>query len=130
MTRLGFRFEKLEVWRLARSIVSQVYKTTENFPSDERFGLTAQVRRAAVSVVSNIAEGSGRNSDTDFAHFLELSYGSLMEVVTQLVVACDLGYLKEPDLDDFKQICSELASKLVALNRSLSVSKRKTVGYQ
>ena len=126
--KVGFRFEKLDVWKLARNLVSHIYNVTGKFPDDERFGLTSQLRRAAVSVVSNIAEGSGRNSDTDFAHFLEMSYGSLMEVVTQLVVAFDLGYIGEDELNKLRQNSSEIAAKLGALNRSLSVSKRKAVG--
>jgi four helix bundle protein len=123
-----FRFERLDVWKLARNLVSHIYHVTGEFPSDERFGLTSQLRRAVVSVVSNIAEGSGRNSDTDFAHFLEMSYGSLMEVVTQLMVAFDLGYIVEDELNKLRQNSSEIAAKLGALNRSLSVAKRKTVG--
>jgi four helix bundle protein len=128
--RVSFRFERLDVWQLARTLIVHVYKESARFPTDERFGLTAQLRRAAVSVASNIAEGSGRNSDADFAHFLEQSYGSLMEVVAQLVVASDLGYLEEADLNSLRQNSSELAAKLVALNRSLSVSKRKIVGIR
>lgn len=126
--RVVFRFERLDVWKLARNLVFRIYHVTGKFPSDERFGLTSQLRRAAVSVVSNIAEGSGRNSDTDFAHFLEMSYGSLMEVVTQLMVAFDLGYIVEDELNKLRQNSSEIAAKLGALNRSLSVAKRKTVG--
>jgi four helix bundle protein len=72
-----FRFEKLDVWRLAVELVDKVYIFTKVFPADERFGLTNQMRRAAVSISSNIAEGSGRISDKDFARFVEISYGSL-----------------------------------------------------
>jgi len=68
-----FRFEKLEVWHLARHLNRVVYRATNDFPKHEQFGLTSQLRRASVSVSSNIAEGSGRNSDTDFAHFLEIA---------------------------------------------------------
>jgi len=123
-----FRFEKLDVWRLARQLIVDVYNASKEFPHEERFGLTAQIRRSAVSVASNIAEGSGRNSDRDFAHFLEMSYGSLMEVVAQLMVAHDLEYVSEPRLTELRSSCSTLAGKLVALNRSLTVSKRKPVG--
>jgi len=101
---------------------------TEAFPDDERFGLTSQLRRASISIASNIAEGSGRNSDRDFAHFLEQSYGSLMEVVAQFLVAYDLDYLSAKNLNGIRIKCTEIASKLAALNRSLSVSRRKTVG--
>ena len=122
-----FRFEKLDVWQLARALIVEVYRLTNEFPHEERFGLTAQVRRSAVSVASNIAEGSGRNSDRDFAHFLEMSYGSLMEVVAQLTAAHDLGYVHESKLTEFRANCSTLAGKLVVLNRSLTVCTRKPV---
>jgi four helix bundle protein len=124
-----FRFEKLEVWREARSLALQIYRITEKFPVEEKYGLVGQLRRASVSIASNIAEGSSRNSDKDFAHFLEMSYGSLMEVITQLILAHDIGYLDEPELDQMKNNGAKLAAKLVALNRSLSVSKRKAVGH-
>jgi four helix bundle protein len=78
-----FRFEKLEVWQNAIEFAGRVYDFTRPFPADERFGLTSQMRRAAVSISSNIAEGSSRNSDVDFRRFLEIAYGSLMEVVSQ-----------------------------------------------
>ncbi len=78
-----FRFEKLEVWQLARALNKLVYAMSRAFPKEEMFALTSQIRQASTSVSSNIAEGSGRNSDTDFAHFLEIAYGSLMEVVSQ-----------------------------------------------
>lgn len=82
-----FRFEKLDVWHKAIEHANRVYELTRKFPVDERFGLTSQMRRSAVSVSSNIAEGSGRTSDTGFARFLEIAYGSLMEVVSQAKIA-------------------------------------------
>ena len=78
--RRRFRFENLEVWPEARALNRKVYGLTRKFPSEEQFGLTSQMRRASVSVSSNRAEGSGRNSDKDFGHFLEQAYGSLMEL--------------------------------------------------
>ena len=77
-----FRFEKLEVWQEARKINQVIYRLTRKFPREELFAMTSQIRRASISVSSNIAEGSGRNSDKDFAHFLEQAYGSLMEVAS------------------------------------------------
>lgn len=85
-------FRDLTVWQKAHKLALAVYSHTAGFPKDERFGLTAQVRRAAVSVASNIAEGRGRNSDRDFARFLSIAAGSLSEVECQLLIACDLGY--------------------------------------
>jgi four helix bundle protein len=77
-----FRFEKLQVWQEARRLNRTIYRLTRNFPRAELFAMTSQIRRAWVSISSNIAEGSGRNSDRDFGHFLEQAYGSLMEVAS------------------------------------------------
>src|SRR4051812_47302113 len=94
-----FRFEKLTVWQEARKLNRTIYSLTQKFPEAERFGVVSQLRRASVSVSANIAEGSGRNSDKDFAHFLEQSYGSFMEVASLLYLALDEGYLTEPILE-------------------------------
>lgn len=88
-----FRFEKFDVWHRAVEFADWVYAVTKEFPADERFGLTSQMRRAAVSISSNIAEGSSRSSDKDFAHFVEIAYGSLMEVVSQSPVASRQAFL-------------------------------------
>lgn len=92
-----FRFEKLEVWQKAIIFADRIYAVTRSFPEDERFGLMSQMRRAAVSVSSNIAEGSGHSSDKDFARFVEIAYGSLMEVVSQLRLSLRQSFLKEND---------------------------------
>ncbi len=81
-----FSFQKLEVWQMAKKMVVEVYKMTQTFPSGERFGLTSQINRSAVSVASNIAEGSGRTSYKDQAHFTETAYGSLMEMACQIEI--------------------------------------------
>ena len=122
-----FRFEDLEVWQDARRLNREIYLITRRFPAAEQFGLTSQLRRAAVSVASNIAEGSGRNSDRDFAHFLENSYGSLMEAAAQLFLAFDQEYIDEPTLDTVLESARALSAKLAALNRSLLVKASKVV---
>lgn len=114
-----FRFEKLDVWRKSVEFADQVYVVTKSFPSDERFGLTSQMRRAAVSVSSNIAEGSGRASDKDFAHFVEIAYGSLMEVVSQSQVALHQSLLEQESRDALYQRAEELARMLSGLRNSL-----------
>ena len=94
------RFKDLEIWKLSRLFCSQIYLATINFPESEKFGLTNQLRRASVSVPSNIAEGCSRSSNKDFSRFLEIAIGSIYEIETQLLIACDLGYLDKFKLDD------------------------------
>jgi four helix bundle protein len=89
--------EDLRVWRLARSMAVDIYRLTAALPAAERFGLQAQMRRAAVSVVSNIAEGAGRHSTPDFCRFLAMSLGSLAELETQSLLCEDLGFLVHND---------------------------------
>jgi four helix bundle protein len=84
----------LEAWKLSRELVRNVYLLTKTFPKDEMFGLTTQIRRAAVSIPSNIAEGAARTGPKEFAQFLNIARGSLSELETQLLIATDLGYLE------------------------------------
>jgi len=121
-----FRFEKLEVWHGARALNRAVYALARQFPKDEKFALTSQMRRASVSVCANIAEGSGRNSDKDFAHFLEQSYGSLMELASLVYLAVDEGYASEAEVGSLLDQAAMLSRQIAALNRSLSVGVSKT----
>ncbi|HAF96114.1 MAG: hypothetical protein A2X34_05155 [Elusimicrobia bacterium GWC2_51_8] len=90
-----FGFEKLMVWQKALSFTKEIYMVTKGFPADEMFGVTSQIRRAAVSVVLNIAEGAGRKSKKEFKHFLSMSYGSLCETTTLLRLSLELNYIEE-----------------------------------
>lgn len=125
-TRAQFRFEKLTVWQSARRLCGEVYTATQGFPKEELFGLTSQLRRAAVSIAANIAEGSGRNSDADFARFLEIAYASTMELASLLYVAADTGRLDARVRDVLLGLTSEVSAQLTALNRSLDVPHSKT----
>lgn len=89
------KHRNLEVWKRAIVLAEQIYKITKCFPADERFSLTDQIRRAVISVPSNIAEGSGRQTPKDFANFLSIARGSLAEIDAQLVVAQRLGYVSD-----------------------------------
>ena len=89
----SFSFEKLQVYQQAKEYVKDVYSLTYKFPQNERYCLCDQLKRAAVSIVSNIAKGSGRNSYKDKVHFVEIAYGSLMESLCQLQIAADLGFI-------------------------------------
>ena len=112
-------YRDLEVWRRGMDLVELVYGITKPFPVDERFGLTAQLRRAVISIPSNIAEGWGRNGRKEFRNFLKIARGSLTEVETQLIVACRLGYLPEPALNDLLSETEIESKMLLKLIRSL-----------
>jgi len=90
-----FSFEKLDVWKLAKNLCINIYDATKGFPDYEKFGLRSQLIRAAVSVVSNIAEGTSRMGSKEQARFTQISYGSMMEVACQLIIARDMGYIAE-----------------------------------
>jgi four helix bundle protein len=125
--RRPFRFEKLEVWQGARALARLVYSLSDTFPKHEQFGLTSQLRRAVISIGANIAEGSGKNSDRDFARFLEQAYGSTMESASFVLLAMDLGYLKQPGADEVLEKLQGLANQIAALNRSLRIAEQKTL---
>ena len=110
-----FAFEKLDVWKLAKEFSIEMYKITKNFPQEERFGLVSQMNRAAVSVASNIAEGSARKSQKDKAHFYQIAYSSLMEVTSQLLIAKDLGFVREDMHKELRTTICKISNKLNAL---------------
>ena len=113
-----FAFEELEVYQIARQYVKNIYVLSNTFPAKEDFALTSQIRRAAVSITSNIAEGTSRFSLKDKSHFIEIAYGSLMETYSQLQVAVDLGYISEDSVARIAPFVVELRNKLSALRRS------------
>ena len=114
-----FNFEKLEVWQKAIQFADLVYRLTKTFPDDERFGLTSQMRRAAVSISSNIAEGTSRHSRDDYARFLEIAAGSVFEVVSQSFISRNLGLLNEDDFGALYLAAEEQSRMLSGLRRSL-----------
>ena len=114
--------EKLEVWNKAIEFVTTVYKNTSTFPSDEKFGLTSQIRRAAVSIPANIAEGAARQSSKEFMHFLSIAQGSASELETELLIARNLDYLKEDVYESLYTQLNTIARMLVGLSQHL---KRK-----
>lgn len=109
------KYQQLVVWQKSMDLVSAVYDLTKLLPEHEKFGLTSQLRRAAVSIPSNIAECSGRGSDKDFCRFLFQARGSLTEVETQLLIACKLNYLnaKNLNLDELIQQVFAMLNKLI-----------------
>jgi four helix bundle protein len=107
-----YGFESLHVWQRSRRLISEIYLITNTFPHEERYSLTQQIRRAAVSVACNIAEGSSRNSGRDQARFTEISYGSLLEVLNLLIIATDLGFLSQKQEQTFRSEISEIGNML------------------
>jgi len=113
-----FGFEKLKVWQNSRELVVSVYKITNTFPKEEKYCLVDQIRRAVISVASNLSEGSSRMSSKDQTHFTNLVYGSLIEVLNQLYIANDLNYISIGILSELKKKISEISNQLNALRRS------------
>ena len=113
-------FKKLIVWQKAYALVQMIYKHSHNFPSSESYGLTSQIRRAGVSVLANIAEGSERQHKKEFLQFLSVARGSLAEVETYLMLAKDLDYLNERDFNSLEEQRREVGKLLRGLSKSLS----------
>ncbi|MEA3391982.1 MAG: four helix bundle protein [Candidatus Marinimicrobia bacterium] len=114
-----FGFEKLIVWKEARAFITKIYELTDNFPNKEKFGLSSQIQRAAVSVAANIAEGSSRFSRKDFARFLQISFGSLMEVLSHAYVALDRKYIGNDSLNMVRNCVRKLSFLINKLSKSL-----------
>ena len=114
-----FNFEKLDAWQLAIDFAELIYRITKEFPSDERFGLTSQLRRAAVSISSNLAEGNGRGTTKDFAHFIQIAFGSLMECVSQVTIANRQRYIPDADYRNVYEAAERLGKVLSGLRRSI-----------
>ncbi len=108
---------KLEAWKLAMGLVRNVYTLTQTFPKEEMFGLTSQLRRAAVSIPSNIAEGAARAGQKEFAQFLNVARGSLSELETQLLISSDLGYIKPDDL--IFELVDQVSRLITGLHKSV-----------
>lgn len=114
-----YGFEKLEVWQLSRKLVKDIYLVTQSFPESEKFGLVNQLRRASVSISSNIAEGNSRSTNREKARFIEISFSSLMEVLNQLILTNDLLFIEDSVLVEFRLKIEELSNKLNALHKSI-----------
>ena len=114
-----FNFEKLDVWRKAIDFTDLVYNQTRQFSSDERFGLTNQMLRAAVSISSNIAEGTSRLSQTDYARFIEIATGSVFEVVSQAFIGRRQGFLNDEGFRSLYAAADEIGRMLSGLRKSL-----------
>lgn len=114
--------ENLDAWKKAIEFVVAVYRQTELFPKDERFGLTSQIRRAAVSIPANIAEGAARSSDKEYLHFISIAQGSSSELETELLIAQKLGFLSEENYFELRQELESIGRLIIGLSNYL---KRK-----
>jgi len=112
-----YSFEKLKVWQKSRSLVSEIYKITDKFPKDEKYSLTDQIRRSAISVPANLAEGSARLSKKDKAHFTQISYSSLMELLSHFCIALDLNFITEEIFNEIRDKISEISNLLNSLRK-------------
>ena len=121
MVGIEYSFQKLRVWQEAKKLVVEVYHLLDSFPKFEKYALCDQIRRAIVSVPSNIAEGSGRKSLKEQLHFIEISYGSLMETYNQLLIALELTYITEESVDAIKPLIDSVAKMLNGLSNSYTV---------
>ena len=117
-------FRNLLVWQKAHELTLLVYKVTQNFPNEERFGLTSQMRRSSSSVPTNIAEGAGRGSDPDFGKFLQIAFGSLSELDYQLILAFDLGFIAPDRKAQLRALLTEVRRMLATLIRKMQASSR------
>ncbi|MCC5931161.1 MAG: four helix bundle protein [Cyclobacteriaceae bacterium] len=113
-----FAFEKLEVWQRSNELIKEIYRITESFPSEEKFGMVSQLRRASVSVSNNLAEGTARKTAKDQANFTTMSFSSLMEVLNMMIISVALGFLKDAEYQKTRPLIEEIANKLNALRNS------------
>jgi four helix bundle protein len=113
-----FSFEKLHVWLDSKELVTEIYEVTRSFPDEEKFALTSQLRRASISIASNLAEGTSRKTKNDKAHFSTMSFSSLMEVLNQLIIANELNYISDSDYQNLRAQIEKISNKLNALRKS------------
>ena len=117
MMEKKYEYKNLDVYKESKNLVKMVYGLIEKFPKVETYALCDQLRRSVISVPSNIAEGSGRTSAKDQAHFFEMAFGSLMEVRCQMDIACDLGYIEPIELNQIEELIRKIAAMLSGLRR-------------
>ncbi len=113
------RFKELDAWRLSIEMVKEIYKKTEKYPKKEQFGLVNQIRRSAVSIPSNIAEGAGKNTNLDFSRFISIASGSCNELETQLVISNELGYISRESFRELEKKLNRIQNMLFGLQKSL-----------
>jgi len=116
---MGKPHHNLEVWKKALAFVNRIYQLTTQFPNEEKFGLTSQMRRCAISIPSNIAEGAGRSTKKEFINFLHISQGSIAELETQLLIARNLGFAGDSKIEKILTGLDEISKMIIGLQKSL-----------
>ncbi|MEX2347651.1 MAG: four helix bundle protein [Balneolaceae bacterium] len=113
------KYKDLEIWKRSVNLATDVYSTTSGFPKEETYGITSQLRRCAVSVPSNIAEGAGRVSKKEFKRFLNIAYGSIYELETQLLISKNLGYINEKEHQKLEKEIDEIQKMIYSFSKKL-----------
>ena len=113
-----FSFEKLQVWKESINLVKLIYGLTNDFPKSEKYGLISQLRRASVSISSNLAEGTSRSSNKDKAYFTTIAYSSSMEVLNQIIISNELNYISKNDTEEIRKEISKISNMLNALRKA------------
>jgi four helix bundle protein len=121
-----FSFEKLEIWIEAKEFIKQIYNVTSKFPDTEKFGLISQLRRASISIASNIAEGSARKSFKDKIHFSTIAFSSSVEVLNQLIISFELNFISETDYLELRKMLESITNKINALRNYQIEQSNKT----
>lgn len=114
-----FYFERLGVWQDSRNLVTAIYKVTNEFPTEEKYGMISQLKRASTSISANIAEGMSRSTDKEKAHFINIAFGSAIEVISFLVLACDLKYIDDKAYTMLREEAEKVTNKLNGLHKTL-----------
>ena len=117
-------YQQLEVWKKAMSLVTEVYQQTQTYPKEEIYALAIQIRRSAISIPANIAEGWGRKNTKEYVQFLRISRGSLLELETHLIISANLNYLSQQSLESLSQKIQEISKMLNAMIKKLSGIKQ------
>jgi len=112
-------FKELKIWNKARALVKEIYDVSDNFPSEEKFGLISQMRRSSISIASNIAEGSGKESNKEFIRFLEIAYSSAFELETQIILSHDLNFISDDDEISLLKKIREIQKMIFTFVKSL-----------
>ncbi len=116
-----FSFEKLEVWKCSVDLTKSIYELTKSFPDNEKYGLVSQLRRASISIASNLAEGASRNTNKDKAHFTTIAFSSLMEVLNQLIISKELNFISEKTYEKLREEISKISNMLNALRKAQQI---------